>query len=170
MEPIPDLAVDLGPLGPDLAPELPPFAGAQGPDAATTVQAALAELNRLMPQMVALGAVERLADGSFRPVGYVDPRQAQIDRQGSECRCPECPPYNQNHWYCAGCFSGPHSWHSDKPSQSPVTRLHEGGKDGMAWQFCSPQCKVLWQSRRAQSVPRVPQRSEHILDNIPFAP
>ncbi len=60
-------------------------------------------------------------------------------RQDSSCTCAECAPYNQVHWYCLMCGSGPHDWVSERPRHERLL-LDPGGVTGSRHACCTDQC------------------------------
>src|SRR5262245_19191307 len=70
------------------------------------VQALLEEALRLGQQY---GLVVEQADGRLAIAG----RQHTL-RDGSECSCAQCTSYNQLHWFCVVCHSGPFDWNLSK--------------------------------------------------------
>ena len=96
------------------------------------VQAMLQEALRLGRQV---GLVELQADGTLAIAGHT-PRGR---REDSECHCQRCSPWQQQHWWCVVCWSGPHDWHLVKPQYERQV-LKPGGIEGARHAACSSQC------------------------------
>lgn len=155
--PVRDLTVDTKSLAPA------PASGKASPDE-------LDELRRVLARFVDQGILEQRPDGSLLLPGFVDPRQQKIDAEGSDCDCPRCTPFNQQHWYCAGCFSGPHEWVIRQPKGDAITILGAAGLSGTSWQFCTPDCSRTFRQRHAGTESRswTPRQPPNI-DGIPIA-
>lgn len=113
----------------------------------------LAELERMLKVFLQHGTIQRRPDGSFVMPGYVDPRQAQVDERGSDCACGRCTPHNQLHWYCAGCYNGPHEWVIRQPKGDPIIILGQAGKSGKSYQFCTTDCGRAFRQRHNMAQP-----------------
>jgi hypothetical protein len=117
------------------------------------VQALLAEALRLGQQY---GLVERHEGGALVLAG--ETRRSR--RLSSECTCPECPPHDQQHWWCMECGSGPHDWrHGAKPQYERQT-LKPGGIQGVRHAVCSAQCARDYLSRLGRQPSGVPMSQE----------
>ena len=132
----------------------------------------LDELRRVLGRFVEQGILEQRPDGSLMLPGFVDPRQERLDRLGSDCDCPQCTPFNQHHWYCAGCYSGPHEWVIRQPKGDAITILGAAGLSGKSWQFCTPDCGRVFRQRHASLQPpssAAPTNGVPNIDGIPIA-
>lgn len=136
---ISELQPDLGTLERELTTPPPPE-----PDD-------IAELARLLSNFAAKGTLLQAPDGSFRLPNHVDPRQQQIDQMGSDCPCPRCTPHNQLHWFCAGCYSGPHDWATRRPQPDTITILQHAGIQGKSWRFCAASCGLAYRQRQGMT-------------------
>jgi len=102
-------------------------------------QQAIARVKALLAEAIRLGVqyhlIEKQPDGALLLAGQI--RQAR--RDSSDCDCPQCSPYAQQHWVCVVCHSGPHDWLMVKP-QFERQALKAGGIEGTRHAACSAQC------------------------------
>jgi hypothetical protein len=141
------VAVDLSvPPEPDEAPESPdPHENTEAeeeeiPDETVPArQTGIAKVQALLTEALRLGQeyhlIERQPDGTLLLAGQTPLRQ----RASSDCACPQCHPWAQQHWWCVVCGSGPHDWHLLKPQFERQT-LKAGGIEGTRQAACSAQC------------------------------
>ena len=134
----------------DLTTDLDSFMAPRQPEPYSASPGNLAELQRLLENFVQDGALRQQADGSYTMAHHVDPRQERVDRLGSDCDCPRCTPYNQLHWWCAGCLQGPYEWSIVQPKGAPITILGQHGvSESKKWEFCTPDCGQKYRTRQA---------------------
>lgn len=120
----------------------------QDSEAATTLLAEPSQEDKLALLLQQFEATQRLlasmgagriaADGSFILGRQLEMRK-QRDALGSDCTCDECTPYNQRHWVCFMCGSGPWEWHTRAP-RTQRTLLAPGNKAGIRHAVCSDRC------------------------------
>jgi hypothetical protein len=81
-----------------------------------------------------LGLVEEAENGVFT---FAEVRRNP--RKDSSCDCAQCSEFNQLHWFCYTCQSGPHDWETDKPRHERIA-LMAGGVAGVRYACCTDQC------------------------------
>lgn len=104
-----------------------------------------AQVRQLLSQALSMGRQLGLVtggDGSFQVLDQAT-RQA---RTSSDCTCELCVPWNQQHWFCIVCDSGPHAWDVDKPRHERLV-LEVGGIRGSRHACCTDQCAKDYVSR-----------------------
>ena len=106
-------------------------------------------LSQALTMAKALGMVREEGGGAF-----VFTERSRQPRRDSSCTCEECTSYNQQHWYCIVCDSGPHDWVSDKPRHERLV-LDIGGITGARHACCSDQCTRDYLASIRRPEPRV---------------
>ena len=138
--PVEDLAIDTGSLS--AAPPAPSYDPTN-----------LAELETMLKNFVAQGVLTQRSDGSILLPNYVHPLQERFDRIGSDCECPRCQPYDQHHWWCAGCYRGPFELVIQPPKAPPV-QVGVGHNTYIKYEFCNLDCATHFRQRT--QMPRAP--------------
>ncbi len=102
-------------------------------------RAALVRVKALLEEALRLGVdyklIEKHPDGTLVLAGQSHTNR----RESSDCACPACFPWAQQHWWCVVCSSGPHDWQMVKPQYERQT-LKPGGIEGARQAACSAQC------------------------------
>lgn len=162
----------VGQMGVDLVSFTPPV---ETSGDSADAQHDRAELERILLRAAQQGVLQRSHDGGFHLPGLEHPREAFMREHGSMCECARCTPYQQYHWYCAGCYAGPFDWNFRPPTDGSIILLGGSGRSGKAYHFCTPECGQAYRRRHPHQTLGRPTPEYHAapgagMDLDPYAP